>query len=188
MALTKVEADMVNLGADLALLHTTTVTSNTDQVQIDGHFTSAFTNYKLIGSNVHVQTDDKSLNLKFMSGGSVITGSVHRSAQINAKSSSSTVSNADEQSDTEFAKVFGERIGNATGENANFELTLFDPLATDNYKMFLCITTSIDYEEVARLIYTGGFYNSGQAALSGIEIKPASDAIASGVFKLYGLR
>ncbi len=46
-------------GTDMQLLHTTTVTSNVGEVVIDGHFTSAFKNYKVIGSNVHLDTDDK---------------------------------------------------------------------------------------------------------------------------------
>ena len=44
--------------------------------------------------------------------------------------------------------------------------------------------------DIERMIlsHTEGFYNNGQAALSGIEIVPSSGNIASGVFKLYGLR
>ena len=188
MALTKVEADMVNLGADLALLHTTTVTSNVGEVQIDGHFTSAFTNYKLVGSNVHLQTDDKHLNLKFMSGGSVITGSVHRSCQLKISSNSASANGVVEAGDTEFAKACGQNIGNGTGECANFEIIIYDPLATDNFKTFSAKANNQNDGGVMILTYTEGMYNSNQAALSGIEVKPQTDAIASGVFKLYGLR
>jgi len=175
-------------GTDMQLLHTTTVSSNVGEVQIDGHFTSAFKNYKVIGSNVHLDTDNINLNLKFMSGGSLITGSVHRSCLIKIESNSSTVNGVVEQTDTEFAKVCGQQVGSATGEHTNFEITLYDPLATDNFKAFSGRANTIHSDGNAILLHSEGFYNSGQAALSGVEIVPASGNIASGVFKLYGLR
>ena len=199
MALTKVQADGINLadtfaftgtvtGADMALLHTTTVSSNVGQVQIDGHFTSAFKNYKVIGSNIHSVSNAVSLNLKFMSGGSLITGSVHRSIQIKGVSNSSTLSGVNEATDTEFAHALGQKLGDQAGEHTNFELTLFDPLATDNFKSFISQAMIADSDGNARLLHTMGFYNSGQSALSGIEAVCSSGDIASGVFKLYGLR
>jgi hypothetical protein len=175
-------------GADMALLHTTTVTSNVGQVQIDGHFTSAFKVYKIIGSNIHSVSNAVALNLKFMSGGSLATGSVHRSIQIKAVSNSSTLNGVNEASDTEFANSLGQKLGDQDGEHTNFELTLFDPLATDNFKSFMCQAMTKDSDGNARLLHTGGTFNSGQSALSGIEAVCSSGDIASGVFKLYGLR
>lgn len=175
-------------GTDMELLHTSTVTSNVGEVQIDGHFTSAFKNYIVIGSNVHLDTDNINLNLKFMSGGSLITGSVHRSGMMRVMNDSTIVTPIGESTDTEFAKVLGDKIGSATGEHTNFEIMLYDPLATDNFKHFRAMTTNNDNSNRLRNILASGFYNSGQSALSGIEIVPASGNIASGVFKLYGLR
>ena len=200
MALTKVQAEGINLadtfaftgtvtGADMALLHTTTVTSNVGQVQIDGHFTSAFKVYKIIGSNIHSVDNAVALNLKFMIGGTLQTGSVHRSIQLKAVSNSTTLNGVAEASDTEFANALGQKLGDQAGEHTNFELTLFDPLATDNFKSFLCQTMVKDSDGNVRLLHTAGTFNSGQAALSGIEaVCSSSSDIASGVFKLYGLR
>ena len=171
----------------MALLHTTTVTSNVGEVQIDGHFTSAFKNYKLVASNVHTDTDNINMNLKFMSNGSLLTGSVHRSARLRAVSGGSTITNQDEASDTEFAKAGGV-LGNATGEQSNFEITFYDPLATDNYKHFSAFSNNVDSNENCEIGLMTGFFNSGTVALSGFEIDPSSGNIASGVFKLYGLR
>ena len=176
----------VGAGA-MVLLHTTTVSSNVGEVQIDGHFTSAFKNYKIIGSNVHTDTDNVSINMKFMRSGSVVTGSVHRSNRIRTISTLSTVANQDEASDTEFAKV-GGMVGSASGEHSDFEILLFDPLATNNYKSFLSSSNSITYVGSCEIGIMAGFFNSGETALSGIEIDPSSGNIASGIFKLYGLR
>jgi len=199
MALTKVQAEGVNLadtfaftgtvtGADIALLHTTTVSSNVGQVQIDGHFTSAFKNYKIIGSNVHTDTDNVNMNLKFMSGGSLLTGSYHRSCFYKIESNSASLAVVVEQTDTEFAKALGQQVGNATGEDTNFEITLYDPLATDNFKAFSAKANVVHPDGNSLFAQSEGFYNNGQSALSGIEIVPSSGNIASGVFKLYGLR
>ena len=175
-------------GADMALLHTSTVTSNVGEVQIDGHFTSAFKNYKIIGSNVHTDTDNVNMNLKFMSGGSVITGSVHRSCYYKIESNSASIAIVVEQTDTEFAKVLGQQVGNATGEDTNFEITLYDPLATNNFKSYSSKANVIHPDGNSLFLQSEGFYNNGQSALSGIEIVPASGNIASGIFKLYGMR
>ena len=174
-------------GTDMELLHTSTVSSNVGEVQIDGHFTSSFKNYKIIASNVHLDSDGINLNLKFMSGGSLLTGSVHRSNRLRTVNSLSTVANQNESSDTEFAKVGGV-VGSGTGEQSNFEITLYDPLATDNFKHFSALSNSVNSGGACELGLMTGFFNSGQVALSGVEIVPASGNIASGVFKLYGLR
>lgn len=175
-------------GTDMELLHTTTVTSNVGQVVIDGHFTSAFKNYKVIGSNIHLSTDNVHLNCKFMSGGSLLTGSNHRSSTLQLISSNDTLFHLREQSDTEFAKAFGAKYGNATGENGNFEMIIYDPLSTDNRKMFQSDAMTVDNNKDARMIKMIGTFDNGEVALSGIEIDPSSGDIASGVFKLYGLR
>lgn len=199
MALSKIQAESMNLadtyaftgtvtGADMALLHTTTVSSAVGQVVIDGHFTSAFKNYKVIGSNIHLATNDVQLNCKFMSGGSLLTGSHHRSSILQLISSNDTLFHLREQSDTEFAKAFGAKYGNATGENGNFEMIIHDPLSTDNRKVFQCDAMTVDANKDARMIKMIGTFDSGEVALSGIEIDPSSGDISSGVFKLYGLR
>jgi len=175
-------------GIDMVLLHTSTVSSNVGQVQIDGHFTSAFKVYKIIGSNIHSVGNAVSLNLDFMSGGSLITGSVHKSIQIKGVSNSSTLTGVNEAGDTEFANAGGQKLGDQAGEHTNFQITLFDPLATDNFKCFTSISITADSDGNARLLHTGGYYNSGQSALSGVEFSLSSGDIASGVFKLYGLR
>ena len=175
-------------GTDMQLLHTTTVTGNVGQVQIDGHFTSAFKNYKVIGSNIHLSENDRQLNCKFMSGGSVLTGSNYRSSALQLISSNDTLFHLREQSDTEFAKAFGAKYGNATGENGNFEMIIHDPLSTDNRKVFQCDAMTVDANKDARMIKMIGTFDSGEVALSGIEIDPSSGDISSGVFKLYGLR
>ena len=82
----------------------------------------------------------------------------------------------------------GRKYGGAVGENGNFELILYDPLATDNFKHVHSNAQTSDSATETRVIIFWGFYNSGQSALSGVEIVPSSGNISSGVFKLYGLR
>jgi len=175
----------VGAGA-MVLLHTTTVTSNVGEVVIDGLFSSTYKNYKIIGSNVHLDTD-ANLNLKYMSGGSLLTGSYHRSNRIRTVNSLSTVANQNESTDTEFAKV-GGAVGNDTGEQSNFELIIYDPLATDNFKHFSSLANNVNSGGSSEIGVMAGFYNNGQAALSGVEIVPSSGNIASGTFKLYGIK
>ena len=104
------------------------------------------------------------------------------------ESNSASIAVVVEQTDTEFAKALGQQVGNATGEDTNFEITLYDPLATDNFKAFSSKANLVHPDGNSLFAHSEGFYNNGQSALSGIEIVPSSGNIASGIFKLYGLR
>jgi len=172
---------------DMVLIHTTQVSSGVGEVIIDGHFSSAYKNYKLIASNVEVATDGANMNLHFYKSGSKATGSVHRSIQIIAGSGGTSVSGVAEQSDTEFAKVGGENIGN-DDEQTNFEITFYDPLATNNFKQFYAHAVHQQSGRNADMRITTGFFNSFQQALSGFEVTPSSGNINLGTFKLYGFQ
>lgn len=199
MALSKIQAESMNLAdtyaftgttsgiGDMRLIHTTTVSSGVGEVTIDGYFSSSFKNYKLIASNVEIATDGANMNLYFYKSGSKATGSFHRSFQIVGGSGGTNVGGTAEQTDTEFAKVGGQNIGN-DNEQINFEITFYDPLATNNFKQFYAHTVYQHSGRNSDIIITSGFYNSFQQALSGFEVSPSSGNINLGTFKLYGFQ
>lgn len=176
------------------LLHSVTVTSgSSNELDFNGYFSSTYTNYELHGTNVHLSADGNHIGMRFIIGGAVKSDSHYRYTRIRLYSGStaSTTANvigAVEQTDTDFAMVGGESVGNGTGENTNFKITIFDPLATDNYKMFKAETSYIDLTPDSGQIHASGHYKNGTAALSGIRIFVSSGNIASGKFKLYGVR
>jgi len=200
MALSKIQAESMNLaddfafsgtvsGAGMDLLHTTTLTSTVDEVVFDGYFSSDYTNYKIIASNVLMETNFTNINMHFYISGARATGTVHRSSAFKITSNSSTVSGFVEQIDTEFAKFGGDNLANYTnGTNANFEINIFEPLSTNNKKFLNVLTSAENSGGNSYLGLASGFYNSSTSAISGIEITPSTDGFVKGVFKLYGIK
>ena len=176
------------------LITSTTITSGTsNEVDFDGHFSSTYTNYELHGTNVHVSGDGTHIGMRYLIGSAVKSDSHYRYTRIRIYSGSTShvndmVIGATEQTDTDFAIIGGESIGNDTGENTNFKITIFDPLATDNFKMFKAETSYIDLTPDSGQIHASGHYKNGTSALSGIRIFVNSGNIVSGKFKLYGIR
>lgn len=176
------------------LITSTTITSgSSSELDFNGHFSSTYTNYELHGTNVHTSYNGAHIGMRFIIGGAVKSDSHYRYTRIRIYSGSTShvdnqVVGAVEQTDTDFAMVGGESVGNADGVNTNFKITIFDPLATDNYKMFKAETSYIDLSPDSGQIHASGHYKNGTAALSGIRIFTNNGNIASGKFKLYGVR
>ncbi len=176
------------------LIHSVTITSgSSSELDFNGHFSSTYTNYELHGTNVHVSGDGAHLGIRVLIADAIKSDNQYRYTRIRIYSGSSAsvsanVVGAVEASDTEFAFFGGESNGNDTGENSNFKITIFDPLATDNFKTIKSECSYIDLSPDAGQIHGSGHYKSGTAALTGIRLFVNSGNIASGKFKLYGIR
>ena len=174
------------------LLSTITASSD-DEIDFTGLFSSTYTNYELHGTNVHVSSDGSHIGMRFFVGGSIKSDSHYRYTRIRIYSGTTShvndmVVGAAEQTDTDFAMVGGESVGNDTGENTNFKITIFNPLGTDNYKMFKAETSYIDLSPDSGQIHASGHYKNGTAALTGVRIFVNSGNMASGEFKLFGMK
>mgnify|MGYP003134648279 FL=1 len=171
-----------------------TITASADaEIDFTSLFSSTYTNYELHGTNVHVSSNGVSVAMRFFVGGSIKSDSHYRYSRIRlySGSSASTTDNVVgnvEQTDTEFALIGGESVGNDTGENTNFKITIFDPLGTDNYKTIKAEANYMDLTPDGGQIHSGGHYKNGTAALTGVRIFVPSGNIASGQFKLYGIK
>lgn len=204
MALSKIQAESMNLAdtyafsgtvsgtSQLVLLQTITASSD-DEIDFTSLFSSTYDNYKITAHNVHVSNDNTHIGLRYFIGGSIKSDSHYRGTRIRLHSGSSAaaadkVVGAVEQSDTEFAMFGGESTGNAIGENVNFHITIYNPLATDNFKFIQSSQVGIDLSGDAQQIHYGGYYKSGQAALTGVRIFTNTGNFASGTFKLFGIK
>lgn len=198
MALSKIQAESMNLAdtyaftgtvsgaGQMVLLQTITASADTE-IDFTGQFTSTYKNYELHGTNVHVSGDGTHIGMRYFVGGAIKSDSHYRYTRIRMYSGSATVSGFNEQTDTDFAMIGGESVGNGTGENSNFKITIFDPLGTDNYKMFKSEVSYTDLTPDSGQNHASGHYKNGTAALTGVRIFPNSGNIATGEFKLYGI-
>ena len=179
------------LNLPMELITSTTITSgSSNELDFNGHFSSTYTNYELHATNVHASEDGRHIGVRVLIGNAVKSDNYYRYTRIRMYSDSSTVSGFNESTDTEFGFFGGESIGLAAGSHTNFKLTIFDPLATDNFKIIKSEQSGIDLDSqgAAQQIHGSGHYTNGQAALSGIRLFINSGNIASGKFKLYGIR
>ena len=203
MALSKIQAESMNLAdtyaftgtvsgaGQMVLLQTITASADTE-IDFTGQFTSTYKNYELHGTNIHMSGDGNHIGMRYFVGGAIKSDSHYRYTRIRIYSGSTSTASAMvvgavEQTDTDFAIIGGESIGNDTGEHTNFKITIFDPLGTDNYKMFKSEANYIDLSPDSGQIHSGGHYKNGTSALTGIRIFPNSGNIASGELKLYGI-
>ena len=146
--------------------------------------TSTYDIYKIFAYNVHSASDDiqayvgvdvgagyVTSNYKYATGAVVYNGTV---AAVGSASAS-------------FIRVTKDGAGNATGEHQNYEFTIWDPLATDNWKMIHWHGSHSNQDGEVFEFHGSGGYFSGQAALSKLKFYMESGNITSGDFYLYGL-
>ncbi len=146
--------------------------------------TSTYDIYKLFAYNVHSATDSAHHYLQVDVGAGYVTSNYKYAAAQATYSGSVNAVGSDSDS---FIKLTRDSTGNATGENANYEIVIWDPLATDNWKM-ISTHGAVSNQDGEVLEYFGaGGYFSGQAALSKIKFYASSGNITSGDFYLYGL-
>ena len=188
--------------SDFVLLSTVTITSATSSAIFDNHFSSTYKNYKVIMS---IKPEDVTANynnpvIQFRRSGSDVTSSYHTlSNHVDSYDNPSDNNQlgrayADYQNATTYGKIGGQNwSGGIKSGNSNYyfdaEMTIFDPLGTDNYK---------SYVSTFRQQMHDGYMSTGTAtasqfgattAISGFKIKPRNGRnIRNATIKLYGIK
>jgi len=178
--------------SDYVLLATTDVTSSTASVSFDGYFSSTYKNYKVIVSNFIAVTNNTIAYLRYRVSNADITSSTYVSAAQAASQSSSATNNENSGAwNTSYIKIIGFGVSNSTTNGGfSFDVNIYNPLNTSSYKTVSAIGSGWDAQGlvVYYSIQTGGININSTSALSGITFLLSSGNIASGNFKLYGLK
>jgi len=165
------------------LISTATI-SNAATAAVTG-MDSTYSRYLVTINNLVPAGDGKTLYMQVIIGGSVQSGTNYPYGNNTRNSGSGSAGN--ESSDSTFFKISKSDIGNATGENYSGEITLYNPSETSQFKNIGWRSVyNLDNGSVDSNI-GGGYYKSGQAAITGISLKMNSGNITSGVIKLYGI-
>jgi hypothetical protein len=166
------------------LLETQTASSSS-LIEFDtGQITSTYDVYKIIINNVHNSADAAELYAQYSKSASYITSgyryvvAAYTDTDTDIKAGSTSAS---------AIKITRNGTGTASGENCNFEITLWDPLGTDNAKSISWDGHTFNNDGVFHREIGGGGDNGSQAAIDKIKIYPGSGNIASGGFSIYGL-
>jgi len=172
------------IGGGMHTLISTATISSAATASVTG-MDSTYSRYLVTINNLVPAGDGKTLYMQVIIGGSVQTGTNYPYANNTRNSSSGAVGN--ESGDSTFFKISKTDIGNATGENFSGEITLYNPSETSQFKNIGWRSVyNLDNGTVDSNI-GGGYYKSGQAAITGISLKMNSGNITSGVIKLYGI-
>ena len=180
-------ANLTGIATDFVKLHTTTVSSGTATVDINGYFSSTYDTYKIIGMNVKGTDDHEYISARAMVGGSA------QSSNSSSILPGFNVSSSGKTDETNYSKG-GNRFflfKNSTHQSHMFELTLTFPLKTDEHKVFTCLSGGQSYDsgtDLQSLRIMSGRYES-DSALSGFQFLTGDDTnITSGTFTLYGIK
>lgn len=149
--------------------------------------TSTYHTYMLIGTNIVPATDGSHIYLRTSTDG----GATYDAGAGNYRHGRSividngTIVAAGSTSATEI--FIAGSLGNAVGENANFNLFLFKPSNSSVY--FSCNWDFTTYEQTPRVITgSGGGVRLAAADVDAIRIILSAGNITSGEFRLYGIK
>jgi hypothetical protein len=201
MALSKIQSESMNLADTYAfsgtvsgaggwnLLQTTTVSSNVASVTMgtSSLLTDTYKVYCFTGSNIHVDTDGANGNARIVQSGSAVTANSYRNTKMRMYSGSATVSGFVNEAVNRYADCWGESIGTSVGENTSFLGYLYNPSATDQYKIYYQTQGAQDTSTSQQLVIGSYSFKGNTNAVEGLQFYLSSGNISTGTFSLYGL-
>ena len=185
--LKRVDFSHLKGGGKHTLLHTVTASSSSSIEFNNTYITSTYRDYHFTFSNVHVATDNVRLELYLSTdnASSYETGNYHTCHFGNrADASSVAVSSTTSGSRIDLTP---DHMGNAGGETTSGFFTIFNPLATDNYKAIIGRAMFHETHAVYRNLVLGASYQGSTSAINAVKFSASSGNIDSGVFKIYGV-
>jgi hypothetical protein len=187
LKITKADGTPVVSGAAPALVLLSTVTaSNSATVDIETTFDGTYDAYLLVASGAKTSADGAVLQSTMKISGTYDTGNNYKYHCATLKSDASTYA-ADASGASGSINIMNSGIGNAANEGAAFSMMIFNPSSTALSKRVTWHGSGITAAGL-EVCYTGSAHNTGTAALTGIRFFPSSGNIASGTFRLYGLK
>ena len=159
--------------------------SSSSVLEWNTQITSTYDTYKLIVTNAHTATDTAQFYLQYRQDAAYLTATNYRWAA--GRILDGTTISATGNTGSSQVQLTNDGTGTATGENFNFEVTLWDFLGTDNYKCVHWNGNCINQDGSTKQELGCGIFTGGVTALDGFKVYMSSGNIASGDFALYGL-
>ncbi len=145
---------------------------------------TSYSKYILVMNNVAPSTDSQGLWFRLGTDNATAISGASDYTQANAVSGSGGLVGGFDATSAEIT-ITNNSQGNAAGRELSGELTIFNPMTTDNTAI-IAHTVSTDYAGNFGYMWTGGRYNTA-GATNIIFIRYASGNIATGNFYLYGV-
>ena len=182
-----------SVSSDFVLLATTDITSSTASVSFDGYFSATYKTYQVLVSNWIPVTNDVSLRIRIRRSNADVTSSNYRFSKLalslGSDGTQSVTGHGQWNSDHINLTYYG--AGNTTSYGgASIDAKIFNPLNSSSRK-----SLTVNYHQISRADQATVDYNILGASLydntdawSGITFFANSGNIASGNFKLYGIK
>ena len=188
--LKRLDASLIG-GGGLVQLATTDITSGVSAVSFNGIFTSDYDNYLIIGNDINIATSDSSLRLRYRQSDSDVTSSNYIWHQQTLRDNGSTARDDNGSGGDDNIKLTGGITTSLSGNRAQFDITLYNPLSTaankllsfNAYNVYVSGGTSYYYSQKGH-----GLFNGNQTALTGISFFAASGNITDGRITVYGIK
>ena len=178
--LKRIDFSLIKGGGMFELISTTTVSSGVSSVDFTS-LSSDFADFRLSASQVDIATDNEILRIRAFVGGSEHTSSDYQ--YVRRGFNGAAAETEDQAGGTEWR--IGDNIGNAGGECASFEFTIFAVHDTSHSKQYLSQFAG-QANDSAPVYQAGGGNLDNTSAITGLKVYQASGNISSGVFSLYG--
>ena len=177
------------VSSDFVLLASTDASSSAS-VSFDGYFSSTYKNYKIIVSN-YVPASAQALQMRYRRSNADISTSnyIWLCAGTRISDASAVVADNGAEYNVTYINCTPTQ-STASSWNGGVEITLYDPLGTNNFKTVTLNYTNV-YTNPTIYSYTGsggGILRDSASALSGVTFLAASGNITRANFKLYGIK
>ena len=171
----------------LVLLDSVTASSSATVTLGTTDWDNSYDVYMVVFSDVTPATDDVKMNMRFTktTDNSVDSSSNYDFAECTVKTYNAFENNAQTNGDKFI--LMGQELGTGTGETANGIMYLFNFNNASEYSSYTMEMTCADEYTNLHGAQGGGILTVDQAT-NGVSFFMASGNIASGEFKLYGLK
>jgi len=167
----------------------TTTASGDSEIEFDTtYFTSSYKVYKILISNLHCSDAGPGTELycQFKHGGSYVTSGYSFAAFRIIQTSTSAYNGAASDGSASQIQITADNLGGDTGETSCWEMTLDDPLGTDNDKVLWGMAGSVNHDNrYSRETFIGGSELS--TAIDAIKFYMEGGDFSSGRFSVYGI-
>jgi hypothetical protein len=187
--LKRIDYSLIKGGGMWEFISQTNVTSAVDQVDFTS-LSSDFTDFCIVINDFHNATDNAELYMRFFegtSGGSDIAASTVYQWTFIGADTGDTQTDSNGSNDT--LMRLGRPIGAASQELAQFEVTIYNPHNTTDFKLMTYSQTYLNAAGEAGVVRgTGASYHGvgSDYTVTGCRFYMQSGQISSGKFNLYG--
>ena len=193
MPLSKILSASIAEGAvssDYVKLATTTISSSTSTITIDGYMSSTYKHYKFIVSNLEpVGASYYYLYMRYLIANAEATASNYVASSGGGYVDTNGTPGAYNFGGYGENKFYiGTNIGNNDGYGFNMEFTILEARSTDRYKAFVGVNTQRNQDFSSYFTHSiGGIYYGSQSALTGISFSGSAN-FDKGTITMYGIK